>query len=100
MALNKLAQREKVLYAAGISGSNDTTGKDCVRYGVRQCFYGQTAAAAIGPLVVKTEGLARAEPGNRVALALHPEHCHVFDADGQALERTVQAKDLPVALAA
>ena len=46
VALNKLAQREKVLYLAGISGSNDTTGKDCVRYGFRQCFYGQTAAAA------------------------------------------------------
>ncbi len=56
VALNKLAQREKVLYAAGISGSNDTTGKDCVRYGFRQCFYGQTAAAAIGPVVVKTFG--------------------------------------------
>jgi ABC-type branched-subunit amino acid transport system substrate-binding protein len=56
VALNKLAQREKVLYVAGISGSNDTTGKDCVRYGFRQCFYGQTAAAAIGPIVVKTFG--------------------------------------------
>src|SRR6476661_10297415 len=40
VASNKLAQREKVLYVAGISGSNDTTGKDCVRYGFRQCFYG------------------------------------------------------------
>jgi ABC-type branched-subunit amino acid transport system substrate-binding protein len=38
VALNKLAQREKVLYVAGISGSNDTTGKDCVRYGFRQNF--------------------------------------------------------------
>src|SRR5689334_19703950 len=56
VALNKLAQREKVLYLAGISGSNDTTGKDRVRYGFRQCFYGQTAAAAIGPIVVKTVG--------------------------------------------
>lgn len=56
VALNKLAQREKVLYVAGISGSNDTTGKDCVRYGFRQCFYGQTAAAAIGPLMLKTFG--------------------------------------------
>src|SRR5689334_10240350 len=56
VALNKLAQREKVLYVAGISGSNDTTGKDCVRYGFRQCFYGQTAAAAIGPIVVKNFG--------------------------------------------
>src|SRR5689334_17188226 len=56
VALNKLAEREKVLYVVGISGSNDTTGKDCVRYGVRQCFYGQTAAAAIGPQLVKTFG--------------------------------------------
>ena len=56
VALNKLAQREKVLYVAGISGSNDTTGKDCVRYGFRQCFYGQTAAAAIGPVIVKAFG--------------------------------------------
>ena len=39
VALNKFAQREKVLYVTGISGSNDTTGKDCVRYGFRQNFY-------------------------------------------------------------
>jgi branched-chain amino acid transport system substrate-binding protein len=56
VALNKLAEREKVLYVAAISGSNDTTGKDCVRYGFRQCIYGQTAAAAIGPILVKTFG--------------------------------------------
>jgi branched-chain amino acid transport system substrate-binding protein len=59
VALNKLAQREKVLYVTGISGSNDTTGKDCVRYGFRQCFYGQTAAAAIGPEIVKSYGKSR-----------------------------------------
>ncbi|HTP95111.1 MAG TPA: substrate-binding protein [Burkholderiales bacterium] len=56
VALNKLAQREKVLYTAGISGSNDTTGKDCVRYGFRQCFYGETAANAIGPVLLKAYG--------------------------------------------
>jgi ABC-type branched-subunit amino acid transport system substrate-binding protein len=56
VATNKLAQREKVLYVAGISGSNDTTGKDCVRYGFRQNFYGETAANAIGPVLVKTFG--------------------------------------------
>src|SRR5262249_46116110 len=56
VALNKFAQREKVLYVTGISGSNDTTGKDCVRYGFRQNFYGQTAAAAIGPVLVKNFG--------------------------------------------
>lgn len=56
VALNKLAQREKVLYIAMISGSNDTTGKDCVRYGFRQCFFGQTAAAAIAPVLIKEFG--------------------------------------------
>jgi len=70
VALNKLAQREKVLYLAGISGSNDTTGKDCVRYGFRQCFYGQTAAAAIGPIVVKTFGK------NRKAAYLTPDYTY------------------------
>ena len=56
VALNKLAQREKVLFVSGISGSNDTTGKDCVRYGVRQNFYGETAANAIGPALLKAYG--------------------------------------------
>src|SRR5690349_82009 len=56
VATNHFAQREKVLYVAGISGSNDTTGKDCVRYGFRQDFYGQTAAAAVGPVLVKAYG--------------------------------------------
>ena len=56
VATNKFAQREHVLYVTGISGSNDTTGKDCVRYGFRQNFYGQTAAAAIGPVLVKNFG--------------------------------------------
>ncbi len=59
VALNKFAQREKVLYVAGISGSNDTTGKDCVRYGFRQDFYGETAANAIGPVLVKAYGKGR-----------------------------------------
>jgi branched-chain amino acid transport system substrate-binding protein len=56
VALNKLAQREKVIYLPGISGSNDTTGKDCVRYGFRACFYAQTAAAAISPVIIKALG--------------------------------------------
>ena len=56
VATNHFAQREKVLYVTGISGSNDTTGKDCVRYGFRQDFYGQTAAAAICPVLVKNFG--------------------------------------------
>ena len=70
VALNKLAQREKVLYVAGISGSNDTTGKDCVRYGFRQCFYGQTAAAAIGPVLLKAYGK------NKKAAYLTPDYTY------------------------
>ncbi|HUI13501.1 MAG TPA: substrate-binding protein, partial [Xanthobacteraceae bacterium] len=56
VALNHFAEREKVLYVVGISGSNDTTGKDCTRYSFRQCFYGETAANAIGPVLVKAYG--------------------------------------------
>src|SRR3954467_15869689 len=56
VALNKLAQRETVLFVCGVSGSNDTSGKACLRYGFRQCFYGQTAAAAISPTLIKSFG--------------------------------------------
>jgi branched-chain amino acid transport system substrate-binding protein len=56
VALNKFAEREKILYLVAISGSNDTTGKDCARYSFRQCFYGQTAANAIGPVLLKAYG--------------------------------------------
>jgi branched-chain amino acid transport system substrate-binding protein len=70
VALNKLAQREKVLYVTGISGSNDTTGKDCVRYGFRQCFYGQTAAAALAPVLIKVIGK------NKKAAYLTPDYTY------------------------
>ena len=79
VALNKLAQREKVLYVAGISGSNDTTGKDCVRYGFRQCFYGQTAAAAIGPVLLKNFGK------NKKAAYLTPDYTY-----GHTVQKSMQ----------
>ncbi len=70
VALNKFAQREKILYMAGISGSNDTTGKDCVRYGFRQGFYGEMAANAIGPVLVKSFGK------NRKAAFMTPDYTY------------------------
>ncbi len=70
VALNKFAQREKILYVAAISGSNDTTGKDCVRYGFRQYFYGETAANAIGPVLVKAYGK------NRKAAFMTPDYTY------------------------
>lgn len=59
VALNHLAQDKKVLYLAGISGSNDTTGKDCTRYGFRECFYAYSAAAALAPVLLKALGKTR-----------------------------------------
>jgi branched-chain amino acid transport system substrate-binding protein len=56
VALNKLAQREHVIYLPLVSGSNDTTGKDCARYSFRQCFYAQTAAAALTPFIIRQLG--------------------------------------------
>ena len=56
VAMNKLAQREHVIYLPLLRGSNDTTGKDCVRYSFRQCFYAQTAAAALPPVIIKQLG--------------------------------------------
>ncbi len=56
VADNKTAQSLKVIYLPGISGSNDTTGKDCVRYSFRTCHYAETAARAIVPILVKALG--------------------------------------------
>ena len=70
VALNKLAQREKVVFLSGVSGSNDTTGKDCVRYGVRQCFYGEMAAKAIGPALLGNYGK------NRKAAFMTPDYTY------------------------
>ncbi|MFL6695215.1 MAG: ABC transporter substrate-binding protein, partial [Ramlibacter sp.] len=79
VALNKLAQREKVLFVCGISGSNDTTGKDCVRYGVRQNFYGETAANAIGPALLKAYGK------NKKAAFMTPDYTY-----GHTVTKSVQ----------
>src|SRR6185437_8091595 len=80
VALNKLAQREHVLYAVAISGSNDTTGKDCVRYSFRQCFYGQTAAAALGPVMLKAFGK------NKKAAYLTPDYTY-----GHTVQKSIEA---------
>lgn len=56
IACEKLAQREKVIYLAGISGSNDTTGADCQRYGFRSCVFGYSAAKAMRPVLEKEVG--------------------------------------------
>ena len=52
------------------------------------------------PWVVKAAGQAHANPGDRVAMLLPPQHCHVFDSHSLALPRTVVTQDMPVALTA
>ena len=56
VALEKLAQREKVLNMVGASGSNATTGKDCQRYGFRSQDSAYMAAKALSPVLVKELG--------------------------------------------
>jgi ABC-type branched-subunit amino acid transport system substrate-binding protein len=59
VALNHLAQDKKVIYLPGISGSNDTTGKDCTRYSFRECFYAYSASAALAPVLLDKLGKTR-----------------------------------------
>jgi multiple sugar transport system ATP-binding protein len=52
------------------------------------------------PSVVKAPGHAHAEPGQRIALCLPADKLHLFDSEGDALERRVPAPDLQVPHAA
>ena len=56
IAMQKLGQREHVIYMVGNSGSNDTTGKDCQRYGFRAQPSAYMAAKALGPVLAKQLG--------------------------------------------
>ena len=56
IAIEELAQRDKVLNMVGLSGSNDTTGKDCQRYGFRSQLSAYMAAKALAPVLAKNLG--------------------------------------------
>ena len=56
IAIEELAQREKVLNMVGLSGSNDTTGKNCQRYGFRSQPSAYMACKALAPVVAKAIG--------------------------------------------
>ncbi|MEJ2374971.1 MAG: substrate-binding protein [Pseudolabrys sp.] len=56
IALEKLGQREHVIFMVGNSGSNDTTGKDCQRYGFRSQNSAYMAAKALSPVLAKELG--------------------------------------------
>ncbi len=59
IAMMKLGQREHVIFMVGNSGSNDTTGKDCQRYGFRAQPSAYMAAKALAPVLGKELGTDR-----------------------------------------
>jgi len=59
IAMMKLGQREHVIFMVGNSGSNDTTGKDCQRYGFRAQPSAYMAAKALAPVLAKELGTTR-----------------------------------------
>jgi branched-chain amino acid transport system substrate-binding protein len=59
IAMMKLGQREHVIFMVGNSGSNDTTGKDCQRYGFRAQPSAYMAAKALAPVLAKELGKTR-----------------------------------------
>ena len=71
VALNKFAQREKVLYRRRhlrLQRHHRQGLRRATRF--RQCFYGQTAAAAIGPVLLKAFGK------NKKAAYLTPDYTY------------------------
>ncbi len=59
IAMMKLGQREHVIFMVANSGSNDTTGKDCQRYGFRAQPSAYMAAKALAPVLGKELGTDR-----------------------------------------
>ncbi len=59
IALEKLGQRDKVVFMVGNSGSNATTGKDCQRFGFRAQPSAYMAAKALAPVLAKALGKDR-----------------------------------------
>ena len=59
IALEKVCNREHTPYFTAISGSNETTGVDCQRYGFRLCYFAYMACKAIAPVAAKEFGKDR-----------------------------------------
>ncbi|WP_123533125.1 substrate-binding protein [Halosimplex salinum] len=56
IAQQGVAQREKVLFMCCLTHSNDTTGKDCVRYSFREMFNAYMTGQALTPVVTEEYG--------------------------------------------
>jgi branched-chain amino acid transport system substrate-binding protein len=59
VAVQSLCQEEGVVFMAGLTHSNDTTGKDKRRYGFRHFFNAYMSGRALGPVLEKEYGKER-----------------------------------------
>ena len=59
VAQQSLAQEMGIIFMAGLTHSNDTTGKDKKRYGFRHFFNAYMSGAALGPVLEKEFGKER-----------------------------------------
>ena len=94
IAVQELASREHVLNMVGVSGSNDTTGKNCNRWGFRSQQQSYMAAKAIAPIAAKTLGTGKK------AAYLVPDYTYgqsVFDSTSEFMKQhgwTVASKQV------
>ncbi|HEY8586800.1 MAG TPA: substrate-binding protein [Rhodanobacter sp.] len=70
IALQNACDPEHTLFFSAISGSNETTGKSCQRYGFRLCYFAYPAAKALSPVLVKEIGR------NKKAAYLIPDYTY------------------------
>ncbi len=59
VAVQSLCQEEGIIFMAGLTHSNDTTGKDKRRYGFRHFFNAYMSGRALGPVLEKEYGKER-----------------------------------------
>ncbi|MEQ9327071.1 MAG: substrate-binding protein [Rhodospirillales bacterium] len=59
VAVQALAQEMGIIFMAGLTHSNDTTGKDKKRYGFRHFFNAYMSGAALGPVLERNMGKDR-----------------------------------------
>ncbi len=59
VAVQGLCQEAGIIFMAGLTHSNDTTGKDKKRYGFRHFFNAYMSGAALGPVLEKEYGTER-----------------------------------------
>ncbi|HZB93569.1 MAG TPA: substrate-binding protein [Stellaceae bacterium] len=91
IALEKLAQRYKVLNMVGCSGANETTGVDCQRFGFRSQPSAYMAAKALAPVLGKQIGR------NKKAIYLVPDYAYghsVEHSTGEFTEKELGWKSL------